>query len=199
MYTSDHGDNMGARGLWGKSTMYEESAGIPLLLHGPGLASGVARMPVTLVDVAATLVDAAGIEVDSGWRGESLLRLTRGQVQDDKRCAFSEYHAAGSPSAAYMLRCGDWKYVHYVGMAPQLFDLAGDPEELHDRAAEADQQPRLARFERLLRERVDPEALDRRAKVDQAALLARHGGRDAVVARGGFGATPPPGESARFS
>jgi hypothetical protein len=35
VYTSDHGDNVGARGLWGKSTMYEESAGVPLILAGP--------------------------------------------------------------------------------------------------------------------------------------------------------------------
>ena len=32
VYTSDHGDNVGARGLWGKSTMYEESAGVPLIV-----------------------------------------------------------------------------------------------------------------------------------------------------------------------
>ena len=34
MYTSDHGDNLGARGLWGKSTMYEEIVGVPLILAG---------------------------------------------------------------------------------------------------------------------------------------------------------------------
>ncbi len=40
VYTSDHGDNVGARGLWGKSTMYEESAGVPLILAGPDIAAG---------------------------------------------------------------------------------------------------------------------------------------------------------------
>ena len=35
IYTSDHGDNVGARGLWGKSTLYEESAGVPLIMAGP--------------------------------------------------------------------------------------------------------------------------------------------------------------------
>ena len=34
MYTSDHGDNMGSRGLWGKSMRYEESVGVPMLVSG---------------------------------------------------------------------------------------------------------------------------------------------------------------------
>jgi choline-sulfatase len=50
-YTSDHGDNLGFRGLWGKATMYEESAGVPLLLGGPEVPAGAAYpTPVTLLD-----------------------------------------------------------------------------------------------------------------------------------------------------
>jgi len=43
-----------------------------------------------------------------------------------------------------------------------------------------------------LRDLCDPEAIDRRAKADQAALVARRGGREKIVAAGGFGATPVP-------
>jgi choline-sulfatase len=43
IYTSDHGDNLGARGLWGKSTLYEESAGVPLIMAGPDIAAGKRR------------------------------------------------------------------------------------------------------------------------------------------------------------
>lgn len=49
IYTSDHGDNLGARGLWGKSTMYEESVAIPLVLAGKGVPAGkVVQTPVRL-------------------------------------------------------------------------------------------------------------------------------------------------------
>jgi choline-sulfatase len=113
--------------------------------------------------------------------------------RDAERIVFSEYHAAGAKSGVFMLRQGKYKYVHYVGMPPQLVDLDADPEELHDLAVEPDQTARLQAFERELRKICDPEEVDRRAKADQAALLERHGGRDRIVAKGGFGATPAPG------
>ena len=40
IYTSDHGDNIGHRGMWGKSVMYEESAGHPMILAGPDVPAG---------------------------------------------------------------------------------------------------------------------------------------------------------------
>src|SRR5690606_29127262 len=40
LYTSDHGDNLGSRGLWGKSVMYEDSAAIPMILAGEGVPQG---------------------------------------------------------------------------------------------------------------------------------------------------------------
>ena len=78
IYTSDHGDNLGARGLWGKATMYEESAGIPMLMAGDGVPAGaVCRTPVTLCDVTATILDAVGASDaigELGLPGVSLLR-----------------------------------------------------------------------------------------------------------------------------
>ena len=61
LYTSDHGDNLGARGLWGKSTLYEESAGVPLMLAGPGIDCGrLVDTPASHVDCAVTILEAAG-------------------------------------------------------------------------------------------------------------------------------------------
>ncbi len=55
LYTSDHGDNVGARGLWGKSTFYEESAGVPLIVAGPDVPAGrVVSTPVSHIDCAPT-------------------------------------------------------------------------------------------------------------------------------------------------
>ena len=198
IYTSDHGDNLGARGLWGKSTLYEESAAIPMIIAGSGLPQGnTVTTPVSLIDIHPTLLDAYGHPPVSGTRGDSLLKLLEPKAAPD-RIAFSEYHAAGAATGAFMLRQGDYKYVHYVAMPPQLFNLATDPEELTDRSAHPEEAQRLGQFRTKLEQICDPEAVDRRAKSDQSALLAQHGGREAIVAKGGFGATPAPGHGAKF-
>ena len=55
LYTSDHGDNLGARGLWGKQVLYEEAAKVPMILAGPDVPAGVVRsQPVSHVDVYPT-------------------------------------------------------------------------------------------------------------------------------------------------
>jgi choline-sulfatase len=192
LYTSDHGDNMGTRGLWGKSTFYDEAISVPLIARGPGFEGGArCGTPVSLVDVAATIVERAGCERLHGMRGESLASIAA-RPEDGGRTVFAEYHAAGTSTGGFMVRDARHKYVHYVGMPPQLFDLERDPEEMHDAAADPSRAGALREMESRLRAICDPEKVDARAKADQRALVERHGGRERVVAQGGFGATPAP-------
>jgi choline-sulfatase len=195
LYSSDHGDNAGARGLWGKSNMYEESARVPMILAGPGVAAGQVRAtPVSLLDVFPTVLDALGMP---GGHAGSLLDLAR--APDQERAVISEYHASGSRQAALMLRTARWKYVRYVTYPAQLFDLAHDPEELHDLAADPAHAATLAALEAQLAARVDIAALDARVKARQAAILAENGGREAVMRRGDLPYSPPPGAKAAWS
>ena len=197
VYTSDHGDNVGARGLWGKSNMYEESVGVPLIAAGPGIARGeVCRTPVSLLDAWPSVLDAVGLRPDgedAALPGRSWFDLAAAPFDPD-RAVFAEYHAAASPSAAFMVRRGTGKLIHYVGYRPEFFDLASDPEETVDLAADPAAAGRVAEYERLLRGICDPEATDRRAKDDQNALVARFGGREKAFQTGTPGATPPPAE-----
>lgn len=186
VYSSDHGDNVGARGLWGKSTLYHESAGVPLILAGPGVAAGRTRDDaVSLVDIHPTVLEYFGLVADPALPGRSLLGTPA-----PERAAFSEYHAIGSESAAFMLRRGRWKYHHYVGYAPELFDLETDAAELTNVAGA--HPAVVAELEAALRGICDPEATDRRAKADQAALVERFGGRERALETGTKGATPAP-------
>ena len=196
VYSSDHGDNLGARGTWNKCLMYRESTGVPLVLAGPGLPAGrVCRTHASLVDLAPTILECAGIAQVSDERalaGHSLVAMANAP-DDLARPGFSEYHAVGSPSAAFMLARGRFKYHHYVGYAPELFDLESDPEESRDLAADPAHAQVLREFDAALRALLDPEAVDRRAKNDQNALVARHGGREQALKKGPPGATPLPG------
>jgi choline-sulfatase len=194
VYTSDHGDNLGTRGLWGKATMYEESARIPLLLAGPGVPAGAAcATPVTLCDLSATILHAVGAAdaaEELGLPGASLLDLAGAPAED--RAALSEFHTYG-PDAIYMLRTPRWKYVHYLGgHPPQLFDLDADPEELRDLGRDPAHGATRAALEARLRAMLDPDATDRRAKADQAAMMERHGGEAAIRTRERMAYTPPP-------
>src|SRR6266566_2293499 len=94
LYSSDHGDNLGTRGLWGKSNMYEESAGVPMILAGPEVPAGfVCREPVSLVDVFPTVVAGAGLPAhpdDRDLPGISLFDVLRGTASP--RTVLSQYH-----------------------------------------------------------------------------------------------------------
>ncbi len=193
VYSTDHGDNLGTRGLWNKDVLYRESTGIPLIMAGPDIAQGaVCRTNVGLVDLYETFLEATGVSLEPAERalpGRSLFAVAK-EADDEERIGFSEYHAVGADTGAYMLVKGRYKYHHYVGYPPELFDLEADPEELRDLAGDPARAGVLAALEAELRAMLDPEAVDRHAKADQAALVAAHGGREAALAKGYPGETP---------
>ena len=195
IYTSDHGDNVGARGMWGKSTHYDDAVGVPMLIAGPDVAAGRAcATAVSLIDLAPTILAAVG-ENPYDWSdrlpGRSLFEIAAAPF-DPQRTVFSEYHAFASPSAAFMLRDGRYKYNYYVGYQPELFDLSRDPNEERNLAASAAHADIVARLDDQLRGMLDPEATDARAKADQAALIERYGGPAKALHIGAPGATPAP-------
>jgi len=198
IYTSDHGDNMGARRIWGKSTLHDESAGIPLIMAGPNVPEGqVCETLVSLVDIYPTILDGAGAPKGAGDEelpGQSLMQIVAAP-DDHERIAFSEYHAAGAISGVYMLRTDRYKYLHYAGgYDPELYDLKADPEELRNVAAEPSYAEALNGLKEQLLKMIDPEEINERALSDQAQLIEQHGGREAVIARGAANNTPVPGE-----
>ena len=193
IYTSDHGDNLGARGMWNKSLLYRESTAVPLILSGPGVPQRSCDTPASLVDVYQTVMEAFALPPmpdEADLPGRSLIDLaTRPDIE---RTAFSEYHAVGSPAAAFMVARGRYKYHHYVGYEPELFDLEDDPEEAHDLARSGAHVAVRDEFAQRLRAIVDPVMADRRAKDDQNLLVERVGGRAVAFGLGKIGATPVP-------
>jgi len=194
VYTSDHGDNVGARGLWGKSNMYEESCAVPLIISGPDVSTGTCETPVSLLDLSVTITEhfnqaISADEVHGAPVGENLLDIAN-KPYDSERVVFSEYHAFGAVSGAFMIRKGRWKYNYYVGFEPELFDLHEDPEETVNVAQKHPDIVALLHVDLLAI--CDPNEVDALAHDDQDKMVESYGGREKALQLGAPGATPPP-------
>jgi choline-sulfatase len=195
VYTTDHGDMVGKRGLWGKSVLYEESAGIPLIVAGPGVPrASTSGTPVTLVDGYPTILQAAGVPPlpDERPRPGRSWTDTASAADDPSRIAFAEYHAMGASSAAFLVRRGRFKLNYYLGFPPELFDLVADPEETTNLAPDPNLASVLSELQAALFAIADPEEVDRQAKIDQAALVERFGGPERAAELGTVAETPVP-------
>lgn len=138
IYTSDHGEMAGEHGLWWKNCMYEQSAGVPLIVSWPRRWEGGQRREqvCSLVDVAKTVSDLGGALVPESWDGDSLLPWVDDDGTQWKDFAVSEYYANGISSGFAMYREGKYKYVyhtppvgHQYPAEQELYDLESDPQE----------------------------------------------------------------------
>ena len=198
LYLSDHGELLGDKGMWTKQVMYEASAGIPMILAGPGVPDGIVRnTAASIVDVAATALDVMLDTLDDSAPGLSLRQLAQ-DPDDADRTVLCEYHDGGSTTGAFMVRWGDWKYVCYPGMPPQLFNLAEDPSEDHDLGSDVSQRAAAARAEGAARLAAicDADAVNRQCFADQAARIEALGGIDVCRNAHLFNHTPTPAEQA---
>jgi choline-sulfatase len=196
VYTSDHGFSCGDHYIFGLFHLLEESLGVPLIMAGPDVPAGQhLSVPVSHVDLYPTLLESCGVPLEkreSDLYGESLWRLF--DSAQKRKPLVAEYHGCCTLDAGYVVRDGDYKLIYFVDMAPQLYNLATDPEE-SDNLANREPQT-LTRLLELLNGWVDPEAQDQRAKAAQRDLIEQHGGKQKVLEKmGGFSYSPPPGHS----
>ncbi len=200
LYTSDHGDNAGARGLWGKSTMYAESVGVPLIISdldndGDSIeANKIEEAAVNHIDIFKTALDSVGCDNGTNFaspRSQSLL-----QPLDPARITFSEYHTTGSSSGIYMLQNSKTKYVFYCDLPNEFFDLSIDPEEMNNLIDDPTREEEIGLWRTRLFEICDPFEIDSLAKHKQQEQIELYGGRDAILKSNGIGGfSPPPKQS----
>ena len=170
VFTSDHGEFLGDRGLGEKELFYDEILRVPLLVRDPDPRADATRGSadprlVEAIDVLPTILGALGLPAaPHRIEGRSLLPLLRGEAGAGagvRDAVFAELDYAfrrarlalgrgPGECGAMMVRTRDWKYVHWQGFRPQLFDLSADPGELFDLGAD----PRLDAARAKLRERL---------------------------------------------
>jgi arylsulfatase A-like enzyme len=131
IFISDHGEMLGAQGALSKGRFFEESAGIPMWVRPPKgikVAAPESDAPVSLNDVYATVVEAAGGKVSPQRVTTSLWPvLLGGDAAGADRTVFAEIYNSKRQGLGYMARKGDYKWFSQDG--EHLYDLKNDPFE----------------------------------------------------------------------
>lgn len=183
IYMDDHGDMSGRHGLFFKSTMYEESVGIPLVISGPGIPAGKrVKAPVSITDIYPTLLDFYSLsktDHEKNLPGISLVHtINHG---DPERPIYSEYFSVGYDHSVFMLRKGKYKLVYFSGYENvQLFDLQNDPDEKKDLGRLPEYSEVIRDLKTELFKIADPEELDRRSLEAQRRMIEERGGIEKI-------------------
>jgi choline-sulfatase len=166
IFTSDHGEMLGERGMWFKQCFWEWSARVPLVVSAPkGRRGAWVQVNTSLVDLAPTLIEfgggAAGLpdEMVAELAGNAITTLLDGDEETWPDIAISDYLAIGPCVPCRMVRKGRFKYMLTYGQPDLLFDLVADPDELEDLAAVPDHAATIAELRRIALQDYDPEAL----------------------------------------
>lgn len=135
---SDHGEQLAEKGEWNHGdSVWQTELHVPLMIRWPGQVPAGRRVaqPVSLIDVAPTILDLVNLPDAEDMQGRTLLPLLEGVAEDVPRYVLAE--AVKKPPEQKALLVGRWKLIQYFDTGRQaLFDLAADPLELHDLAGE---------------------------------------------------------------
>jgi choline-sulfatase len=132
---ADHGEMLGEHGeLTHGFFIYEGTTHIPLIVSGPGVPAGVVSDQVRIVDVMPTALALLGIAIPKEVQGADLMPLARGQhlgLVAHSESWYPRYHYGWSELRS--IQDGRFKMIH--APRPEIYDLATDPREEHDRSA----------------------------------------------------------------
>lgn len=137
VFSGDHGDMLGERGLWYKMSYFESSVRVPLFVRHPNqFEPHRVTKNVSTLDILPTLCDLVGTKPAPGlpMDGVSLLPHLEGKKGHDK--VYAEYTGEGTVSPLMMIREGPWKFIHCPADGTQLFNLEHDPLELVNLASQ---------------------------------------------------------------
>jgi arylsulfatase A-like enzyme len=166
IFTSDHGEQLGDHWMLGKSGYFDQSYFVPMIIRDPSASADPQRGSIVSkfsehVDIVPTLLEFAGADVPPQCDGHSLLAFTRGldcrgwrtaaHIEYDFRDA--SFDGAETELGLTLHQCNlaiirdeHYKYVHFAGLAPLLFDLRSDPGEFRNIAADEKAVPIVVRY-----------------------------------------------------
>jgi len=192
--TTDHGEQLGDHWMLGKDGYFDAAFHIPLIVRDPRTAPWTRGRQIDAfteaVDVMPTVLEFLGLEVPPQLDGRSLAPFLAGATPPDWRREvhweydFRDLRELGPETALGLdseecsltvIRDECYKYVHFAGLPPLFFDLAADPDEFQDRAADSAYLPLLLAYARKL--------LSWRMRHEERTLSHLHLGPGGMVSR----------------
>ncbi len=142
IFMGDNGWMMGEHGMTSKVLPYEESMRVPMIVTAPGRTGVVNRNLVLNIDLAATILDIAGVTFPDKMQGHSLIPLLGGDIDNWRSSVFYEAPTPVLGSKPLMaVRTDRWKYIRTYEDSEctkidfeELYDLHNDSVELHNLA-----------------------------------------------------------------
>ena len=146
--TSDNGYHVGEKHHYGKSTLWEKSANVPMLIRLPGNkhAGTTSRATIGLIDLYPTLVAQCGLEKPNRkLDGHDLSPILKNPKAAWNHPAITTYG-----EGRFSLRSGPWRYIRYPAGTEELYDHRSDPHELKNLSGESEHADRKEAFRELI-------------------------------------------------
>ena len=140
---SDHGWHLGEKQHWHKSTLWEESTRVPLIISVPGGLPGECKQPASLIDLYPTLTELCGIATNRKLDGVSLVAQLN-NPQAKRKPVLVEFRKGN-----VAVRSEHWRFIRYADGSEELYDHRQDPKEWVNLQGVAEHQPvnkRLAKW-----------------------------------------------------
>lgn len=179
IFTADHGDMMGERGMWYKQHFFEWACRVPLVFSWPGKFSPArTNCEVSLVDLLPTLLDLATdshgcvdvVEAD----GHSLYPIIANKDLDWNHPVIAEFSADGSTGPSRMVLQDGLKYMNLESVEELLFDLENDPLELTNLVDNPNYQDPLNSLRVIAKRNWDPVEMHAKIAENQEQRLFIH-------------------------
>lgn len=180
IFTADHGEMMGERGMWYKQHFFEWASKIPLIIHAPErFKPSRIKKNISLINLLPTFIDIAtdgkansilGQEID----GQSLFTTLQGSSEDLLDIVISEFAADGSTGPSRMVKKGNYKYMYLEGVDELLYDLKTDPDEIKNLINEPEYLKIIEELRMIAFNNWNPKSLKEHIRKDQEKRLFIH-------------------------
>jgi len=152
VFISDHGYHLGEHFLWGKVTLFEECARVPMVIHAPGItiAESQTQSLVELVDLVPTLCQLCNITIPAYVQGVSLKPVLQNPDAMVKKQAYTVV-TRGPSTLGRSVRTERWRFADWGDEQFELYDLKNDPTELENRI-KMSPEFQLQRMQRVLKQ-----------------------------------------------